>query len=56
MIWIIPTAVAALSFFKLGSLYVWVQMMSIVIKALAAVCLLLLTCAAGSVWWRMRRS
>ena len=55
MIWIIPAAIAALSFFKLGSLYVWVHVMTLVIRVLVVVCLLLLTGGTGFLWVRMRK-
>lgn len=55
LIWIIPAALAALSFFKLGSLYVWVQVMSIAVKVLAAACVLLLASVGGLAIWRIRR-
>jgi hypothetical protein len=55
VIWLIPAAVAAFSFFKLGSMYVWVQVLSLVIKALVSVCMLLLTSGGALALWRIRR-
>lgn len=55
MIWIIPAAIGALSFFKLGSFYVWTQVMSLLLKVLAALCMLLLTGVASTAMWRVRR-
>lgn len=55
MIWIIPAVIAALSLFKLGSLYVWLQVMAIALRVLVAVCVLLAGGMAAVVFWRRRR-
>jgi hypothetical protein len=55
MIWIIPALLAALSFFKLGSLFVWVHVLGLVIRALIALLLALLTLAAGFLCLRLRK-
>lgn len=56
LIWLIPAALAALPFFKLGSLYVLVNVMSLLIRALVVCCLVLLLAAGGLLWRRRRTS
>jgi hypothetical protein len=55
MIWFIPAGIAALSFFKLGTLFVWVHVLGLVIRALIALLLALLTAAAGLLCLRLRK-
>jgi len=56
MIWIIPAAVAAsVSFFKLGTLSVWVQVLAFLVKAMLALFAALIAGAAGLVFVRIRR-
>ena len=54
LIWTIPAIVAALALVKLGALFVWVQVMSVVIKALALACVLLLAGVIACSWRRVR--
>jgi hypothetical protein len=55
VIWIVPAAVAAAAFFKLGTLHVWVQVLALVVKAMVGAGLFALAAAAGLLGLRMRR-
>jgi hypothetical protein len=52
---IFSAALAALSFFRLGSLFVWVLVLGLVIRASIAFLLALLTAAAGLACLRLRK-